>query len=149
MNKRLIDYLLSYFYFDDFIENVTIVGSLEEKKISDVADIDIVIVANQLTKDLYQQIINHAHKIDLKSIGIDLKPKLNPTFGPLKFDEEDSIVLHLMIYDVESHKQHVINSPFTCFDWERSNKYVGKKLEEIFPVIGLNIINFEEIVKFS
>ena len=143
MNKRLIDYLLSYFYFDDFIENVTIVGSLEEKKISDVADIDIVIVANQLTKDLYQQIINHAHKIDLKSIGIDLKPKLNPTFGPLKFDEEDSIVLHLMIYDVESHKQHVINSPFTCFDWERSNKYVGKKLEEIFPVIQLLVRDFK------
>jgi len=143
MNKRLIDYLLNYFYFDDFIENVTIVGSLEEKKISDVADIDIVIVANQLTKDLYQQIINHAHKIDLKSIGIDLKPKLNPTFGPLKFDEEDSIVLHLMIYDVESHKQHVINSPFTCFDWERSNKYVGKKLEEIFPVIQLLVRDFK------
>ena len=143
MNKQLIDYLLSYFYLDDFIENVTIVGSLEEKKISDVADIDIVIVAKQLTKDLYQQIINHAHKIDLKSIGIDLKPKLNPTFGPLKFDEEDSIVLHLMIYDVESHKQHVINSPFTCFDWERSNKYVGKKLEEIFPVIQLLVRDFK------
>ena len=143
MNKKLIDYLLSYFYFDEFIESVTIVGSLEEKKISDVADIDIVIVTKQLTKGLYQQIINHANEIDLKSIGIDLKPKLNPTFGPLKFDEEDSLVLHLMIYDIESHKQHVINSPFTCFDWERSNKYLGKKLEDIFPVIQLLVKDFK------
>ena len=67
-----------------------------------MADIDIVIVTKQLTKGLYQQIINHANEIDLKSIGIDLKPKLNPTFGPLKFDEEDSLVLHLMIYDIKA-----------------------------------------------
>ena len=42
-----------------------------------------------------------------------------------------------MIYDVESHRNHVLTSPFTCFDWERSNNYIGKKLEEIYPVVQL------------
>ncbi len=137
MNKKLINYLLNYFNFENSVESVTIVGSLEEKHISEVSDIDIVIITDKLTKNLYHKIVDHARLINLQNIGIDLAPKVNPTFGPLKFDDEKSLVLHIMIYDIESHKQHVLTSPFTCFDWERSNNYIGKKLEEIFPVIQL------------
>ena len=68
--------------------------------------------------------------------GFYAKPKkLKPTSlrfdeerPPLKFDDEDTLVFHLMIYDVESHINHVIQSPFTCFDWERSELYIKKKL---------------------
>jgi broad specificity phosphatase PhoE len=137
MNKQLINYLLDYFYFEYEVQSVTLVGSIEEKNILEVSDIDIVIIVNKLTKNLYHKIINHANEINLNKLGIDLKPKINPTFGPLKFDDKDSLVLHLMIYDTESHKQHVLSSPFTCYDWERSSNYVGLSLKEIFPVINL------------
>ena len=39
-----------------------------------------------------------------------------------------------MYYDIEAHKNHVIESPFTCYDWERSKSYIGKSLREIYPV---------------
>lgn len=137
MNKKLINFLLDYFYFELNVESVTIVGSLEDKTISEVSDIDIVVVVKKLSKGLFEKIINHAERIDFNQVGIDLKPKINSTFGPLKFDDEESLVLHLMIYDIESHKQHVIASPFTCFDWERSDNYRGKMLKDIYPVIQL------------
>lgn len=137
MNKQLINYLLDYFYSEHEVQSVTLVGSLEEKNILEVSDVDIVIIVNKLTKDLYQKIISHAKKINLNKLDINLKPKINPTFGPLKFDDKDSLVLHLMIYDNESHKQHVLSSPFTCYDWERSTNYIGMSLKEIFPVINL------------
>ena len=27
------------------------------------------------------------------------------------------IVIHLMVYDIQAHYKHVIESPFTCLDW--------------------------------
>ena len=77
MNNKLINYLLNYFNFDDEIETVTLVGSIEEKKISEVSDIDIVIITKKLTKDLYEKIINHGKNVNLKSIGIDINTKIN------------------------------------------------------------------------
>ena len=49
-----------------------------------------------------------------------------------------------MIYDLKSHIKHTINSPFTCFDWERSNVYVGKSLKELSPVFNLQFRDFSE-----
>ena len=134
MNKKLINFLLDYFYFEPNVESVTIVGSLEDKTISEVSDIDIVVVVNKLSKGLFEKIINHAERIDFNQVGIDLKPKINST--SLKFDDEESLVLHLMIYDIESLNS-MLFSPFTCFDWERSDNYKGKMLKDIYPVIQL------------
>ena len=61
MNKKLINHLLEYFNFENEIVSVTLVGSIEEK-ISEVSDIDIVIITSKLTKDLYEKIVNHAWK---------------------------------------------------------------------------------------
>jgi len=47
-----------------------------------------------------------------------------------------------MIYDVKSHIDHVTNSPFTCYDWELSNIFVGKKLKDIYSVNCLQIRDF-------
>ena len=47
-----------------------------------------------------------------------------------------------MIYDVESHINHVIQSPFTCFDWERSELYIKYKLSEIYPTRKLMLSDF-------
>ena len=47
-----------------------------------------------------------------------------------------------MIYDIEGHINHVLESPFTCFDWERSKKFMGKSLKNIFSVGNLTINDF-------
>ena len=49
-----------------------------------------------------------------------------------------------MIYDLKSHIYHTINSPFTCYDWERSKVYVGKSLKELSPVNNLQFRDFSE-----
>ena len=49
-----------------------------------------------------------------------------------------------MIYDLKSHIDHTIKSPFTCYDWERSGVYVGKSLKELSPVLRLQFRDFSE-----
>ena len=49
-----------------------------------------------------------------------------------------------MIYDIDGHKKHVMESPFTCFDWQRSNWFKGKKLSDIFPVQNIYFRDFFE-----
>ena len=49
-----------------------------------------------------------------------------------------------MVYDILGHQRHVIASPFTCLDWERSKTYLGKSLKSIFPVGVLQPRDFLE-----
>ena len=48
-----------------------------------------------------------------------------------------------MIYDIKGHQNHVNESPFTCYDWERSNDFVGLHLKQIFPVGSDSIKRFQ------
>ena len=50
----------------------------------------------------------------------------------------------MMIYDVKEHIEPAINSPFTCFDWQRSDWFKGKKLKDIFPVENIYLRDFFE-----
>ena len=47
-----------------------------------------------------------------------------------------------MIYDIDSHIKHVINSPFTCLDWERSKTFKGLKLSDICSPISIQFSDF-------
>ena len=47
-----------------------------------------------------------------------------------------------MIYDINSHIDHVTSSPFTCYDWERSNWFKGIHLKNIYPVTNLQLRDF-------
>ena len=49
-----------------------------------------------------------------------------------------------MIYDIKGHQDHVINSSFTCYDWERSIDFVGIPLKQIFPVGRIQFRDFKE-----
>ena len=62
----------------------------------------------------------------------------------MKISTKNSLPIHLMIYDLQSHKDHVLKSPFTCFDWERSKIYRGKSLKDIFSVKQLQLNDFKE-----
>ena len=124
--------------------SITLVGSFWEKKSTkDFSDIDIVIILKKFNKATYYQCLKKINNLELRKYNLaHLKTFINPTFGPLKFNTKNNIVFHTMIYDVKSHIKHVIRSPFTCFDWERSLKYKGKSLREIFPVGKIQLIDF-------
>lgn len=125
--------------------SVSLVGSFANKfDFSKVADIDFVIVCKNLDKKFFYDSnkIIKKYSIDLLKKSSKKKLLINNTFGPLKFNEKETLVIHLMIYDLVGHRAHVLKSPFTCFDWERSNFYKGLKLKKIFPVERLFLDDF-------
>ena len=124
--------------------SVNLVGSFwENPNENNFRDIDIVVVLKKIDKTKFYNCIKFVEKMDLNLFGLkDYKIKVNTTFGPLKFDLRKTLIFHLMIYDERSHKEHVINSPFTCFDWERTKFSSGRKLKDIFPVSNLQFNDF-------
>ena len=121
--------------------SVTIVGSFSENfNIQKIGDLDVVVICKELNKSLLTAAKKKVKEINIK----DRKLKINTSFGPIKFDPKKYLTIHLMIYDVKSHVEHVIKSPFTCFDWQRSKWNRGKKLGEIFPVYSLQLRDFFE-----
>lgn len=152
MNNRIIEIdkfnfgeqLLSNIFNIEDIVSSTIVGSFKDKKIFNLkSDIDLVVVCNKLSKKTFEKIIQSVKKTHSKNKSFNIyKLKINKSFGPLKFKLVNTVVIHLMIYDINSHIKHVINSPFTCHDWERSKWFKGLKLSKIFQVGTLQINDF-------
>ena len=130
----------------DKVISVTIVGSFVDcDDLSGISDIDTIIICDYLDKDIFNKCVNSARDLDLEKCGVNnYELKINSTFGPLKFDKPKLAVIHLMIYDISGHINHVINSPFTCYDWQRSKDFVGLSLENIFPVGILQPRDFNE-----
>jgi len=119
--------------------SVTFVGSFcDRQELSGISDIDVVVICESLDRTTFD-----ACSVAMASMlpGLLELPShrlhLNTTFGPLKFDQPDQIVIHLMIYDRASHRAHVLKSPFTCLDWERSPVCAGATLAELYPVLIL------------
>jgi len=125
--------------------SVTLTGSYSEHYDPlKAGDIDIVIICKQLSKKYLNECIIKLKKLKKKYFSDNYDLIINNTFGPIKFYKKNSIVFHLMIYDLKSHIHHTINSPFTCYDWERSKVYVGKSLRELSPVYNLQFRDFSE-----
>ena len=124
--------------------SITFVGSVNKKKIKYISDIDVVVICKKLTKKYYQDQIESIKKLDEDLYKPTFKQiYINDTFGPLKYNTNGNLVIHLMIYDLESHKNHVIESPFTCLDWNLYNSSYGPNLRDIFPVLNLQILDFK------
>lgn len=121
--------------------SITFVGSFVNSiDISVVSDIDIIIVVNKINKFLFNHIRQTAETITGADCGLpDYQVRLNMSFGPLKFNDEKTIVFHLMVYDVDGHRNHVIESPFTCNDWQYFGAAYGKSLSEIYPATPLQM----------
>ena len=47
-----------------------------------------------------------------------------------------------MIYDIKGHIEHIIKSPFTVFDWERSSFYKYRKMSDFSSVGFLQLNDF-------
>ena len=119
--------------------SVTFVGSFcDRQELSGISDIDVVVVCESLDRATFDA-CSAAMACMLPAL-LELpthRLHLNTTFGPLKFDQPDQIVIHLMVYDRASHRAHVLKSPFTCLDWERSPVCAGQTLAELYPVLIL------------
>ena len=129
------------------VVSVTLVGSfVNQKDLVGISDIDTIVICKSLDKKLFDACLNAVESINLKQCGLrNYALKTNPAFGPLKFDKPNLAVIHLMVYDINAHKRHVIASPFTCFDWERSETGIGPSLKEVFPVGILQFRDFMEV----
>ena len=129
------------------IKSLTFVGSFVDKKnYEKINDIDLIVVTNRLNKKIFNSYKNIISKVNPNKLGINRnKLKINSSFGPLKFNNhKNEIVIHLMIYDIKGHIDHIIKSPFTVFDWERSNHHKIGKLKDIFPTGTLQLRDFIE-----
>lgn len=140
--KKLIDSILNILKENKYILSASVVGSIENKSFDQISDIDIVIILDNLSFKKIDSIKNVLLKIDLSDYKLNKKIVINDTFGPLKFDNKDQLVFHLMIYDSTTHYEHVINSPFTCFDWERTNLFTNKPMKDIFSARRLMLNDF-------
>jgi broad specificity phosphatase PhoE len=123
------------------IDSITFVGSFESStEITLISDIDIIVIVDELSGSKFSEIANAASSIKGVDIGLeDYKIELNMTFGPLKFNNEKTVVFHIMIYDISGHRKHVLESPFTCLDWEYFTAIYGRNLSEIYPASGVQL----------
>ena len=120
--------------------SASIVGSYtENKNIEKIGDLDIVVICKKLSKKIFLKILRRVKSKNYKHNII-----INSSFGPMKISSNKSLPVHLMIYDIKSHIDHVLKSPFTCYDWERSKIFKGKPLKKIFSVKKLQLNDFSE-----
>ena len=124
--------------------SATLTGSFAEGRgICDVSDIDLVVVVDRLDGPQFAELretFQGALAPALAQRGLGLR--LNMSLGPLKFNDEHTAVLHLMVYTAEAHREHVLSSPFTCLDWQRSGRWRRAPLSDIFPVFALQPRHF-------
>ncbi|ATC64736.1 hypothetical protein CMV30_12620 [Nibricoccus aquaticus] len=121
------------------IRSVTFTGSFVEKPgLTGISDIDVIVIVDALTEEIFSACRKATTAISPALLGLPSHQlRINDTFGPLKFDEPGLVVVHLMIYDLQGHREHVLKSPFTCLDWERSTHVLGSSLRDIYPVLAL------------
>ncbi|MDA0323530.1 MAG: histidine phosphatase family protein [Verrucomicrobia bacterium] len=144
VREAIIRVLLGRLSKIDGVISVSLVGSIcERDDLSSIADIDTIVICEDLTRTVFDACVGCVESIDGSEIGLPGKSVyVNSTFGPLKFDTDEQAVVHLMIYDRTGHRAHVLKSPFTCFDWERNSIHIGPHLAEIYPVLRLQPRDF-------
>ena len=137
--KKNIKNLLKKILLLEGCVSVSVVGSFAENKdISNIGDLDIVVISKTISEIFIKKCksLIKKHKFQTKK-----KVKINNSFGPVKYNNF-FFTVHLMVYDIKGHIDHVIKSPFTCYDWERKNINLGKSLTKIYPVNKLQLIDF-------
>ena len=147
LRKTIINKIVNKLNKKKEIKSLTFVGSFTDKNnYEKINDIDLIIITKKLDKNIFNSYTKIIKKINPSTLGINRDTlKINTSFGPLKFNNSSNeIVIHLMIYDIEGHIDHIIKSPFTVFDWERSKYYKIGKLKDIFPTGTLQLRDFIE-----
>jgi ribonuclease H / adenosylcobalamin/alpha-ribazole phosphatase len=146
IKQKIKDAIFSQLSTVSGVLSITLVGSfIDSDDLAGISDIDTIVVCEKLNEVIFKQCTEQIKSIDISRCGLKgYQLKINTSFGPLKFDEPNSAVIHLMVYDNMGHRKHVNASPFTCLDWERSVEYKGNRLRSIFPVGNLQPRDFME-----
>lgn len=141
IRKQIINTVVNRLSTLDSVRSITFVGSfMYYDDISVVSDIDVVVIINRLTENIFRLIEQKAMDISGLDCGLpDYQVKLNMSFGPLKFNDSKTVVFHLMVYDIDGHRNHVIASPFTCYDWELNSAVFGENLSSIYSAAPLQL----------
>lgn len=128
----------------DWVLSATLTGSfLRGTGLEGISDIDFVVIVDRLNAERMQQLqVSFREALGPVVAKANYSLRINPTLGPLKFNDERTAVLHLMLYSLPAHVEHVIHSPFTCLDWQRSQVWFKRPLTEIYPVFGLQPRHF-------
>lgn len=126
------------------VRSITFTGSFVDKAgLAGISDIDVVVVVEPLTRPNFLACKAAVGAVSPAELGLpDHRLLINDTFGPLKFDQPGVVVVHLMVYDVAGHREHVLASPFTCLDWERSTCHTGRSLRALYPTLPLQPSQF-------
>ncbi|PQO38814.1 hypothetical protein C5Y96_02795 [Blastopirellula marina] len=127
-----------------WVLSATLTGSfLNSDNLSGVSDIDYIVIVDQLHRERFES-IQTAFQQQLEPVVMShgWKLRINPTLGPLKFNDQQTAVLHLMLYSREAHIKHVIESPFTCFDWQLSPVNHRASMVDIYPAFALQPRHF-------
>ena len=120
LRKSIIDKISVDLKKKKEIKSLTFVGSFIDKKDYNlINDIDLIVVTKKLNKTIFNNYLELIRKVNPNKLGINRdKLKINTSFGPLKLNNfKNEIIIHLMIYDIKGHIDHVIKSPFTTLDW--------------------------------
>jgi len=150
IGKKFGNNLIQQIYRTKEVLSVSIVGSFSKTyDLEKIGDLDVVIVCKKISNKIIKSAKKSIKQAYVKYPFIKRKLKINDTFGPVKYNASKYLIIHMMVYDVEGHIDHAINSPFTCYDWQRSNWVIGKKLKEIFPVENIYLRDFFEARRSS
>ena len=125
----------------DGVLSVRFVGSYWDKEdpATTPSDVDVVVILSQLTRERFAACVAAIAALDGDAFGFPgTSVRVNDTFGPRKLGAGETVVVHLMVYDTASHREHVLASPFTCLDWERVDHGYGPSLREHFAVPPLS-----------
>lgn len=128
----------------DEVRSATIAGSFSTGEgLEGIADIDTILVVDPLDAERFAQ-LEQALRDELEPVlaAAGYRLRINPTLGPLKFNDPQTAVLHLMLYSVAAHREHAVRSPFTCLDWQRSPLWRKARLIDVYPVFGLEPHHF-------
>ena len=126
------------------VQSATLAGSFATGSgLDGFSDIDTIIIVDTLDAD-GMAIIQETFRSELAPVldrhGWMLR--INATLGPLKFNDANTAVLHLMLYTAPGHLDHVVKSPFTCLDWQRSPLWRKAPMAAIYPVFSLQPRHF-------
>lgn len=127
-----------------YVRSATVAGSfVRASALESIADIDTILVVDRLDAGRFAELeegFRQGLTEVLRNHGYDLR--INPTLGPLKLNDARTAVLHLMLYSADAHREHVINSPFTSLDWQRSPLWRKAPLADVYPVFALQPHHF-------
>ncbi len=144
VKQQIIDTLRRVAERFDWILSATLTGSfLHGAGLEGISDIDFVVIVDRLNAERMKQ-LQESFREALTPVLAQEKfaLRINPTLGPLKFNDEHAAVLHLMLYSLRAHVEHVIQSPFTCLDWQRSDVFFKRSMADVYPVFGLQPHHF-------